>query len=64
MQMIKELTYGQFINYSRAFALKGTANEISAKSLFEANRYVFGHQIASWMRSAIGQEDIAAFTLC
>lgn len=64
MQMIKELTYGQFINYSRAFALKGTSNEVSAKSVFMANLYVWGKQAASWMRVATGQEDMAAFTLC
>ena len=62
-QFIKEITYGQFTNFSRVQALKGTGQEISAKSVFQANKYVWGTQIASWMRTITGNEDVAAFTM-
>ena len=63
LQFIKEITYGQFTNYSRAWALKGTGHEVSAKSVFLANKYVWGKQIAGWMKSITDDADLASFTL-
>lgn len=63
LQFIKEITYGQFTNYSRAWALKGSGQEVSAKSVFQANKYVWGLQIASWLKSAVKDEDLASFSM-
>ena len=62
-QFIKEITYGQFTNYSRAWALKGTGQEISATSIFKANNFVWGQQIVGWLQSAIKDKDLASFTM-
>lgn len=62
-QFIKEITYGQFVNYSRAWALKGSGQEVSAKSILQANKYVWGLQAAGWLKSLTGEEDLASFTM-
>lgn len=63
MQFLKEITFGQFTNYSRALALKGTKTPISVRNVFTANKLVWGQQVAGWMKTVTGQEDLAAFTM-
>ena len=63
LQFVKEITFGQFTNYSRAWALKGSGQSVSAASVFKANMLVWGLQVAGWMKSSIGDADLASFTL-
>jgi len=63
LQFIKEITFGQFTNYSRAWALKGTGQAVSAKSIFQANKYVWGKQIVGWLKSLTKESDLASFTM-
>ena len=63
LQFVKEITYGQFTNYSRAWGLQGSGQKVSAKSIFKANKLVWGIQIASWIKSLTGEEDIASFSM-
>lgn len=63
LQFLKELTFGQFTNYSRAWALQGTNQKVSASNIFKANSLVWGKQIAGWLDTLAGNSDLAAFTL-
>lgn len=42
LQLIKELTFGQFTNYSRVFGTKGSSDTLTMKSVFNANKTVWG----------------------
>lgn len=63
LQFIKEITYGQFTNFSRAWALKGTGQAVSASSVFKANQFVWGNQVVGWLKSATDNSDLASFTM-
>lgn len=64
LQFIKELTFGQFTNYSRAWALKGLSGEISIKNVFLANKVVWGQSMKKYGNAFVGEGDIADFTMC
>ena len=42
LQLIKELTFGQFTNYSRVFGTKGSSDALTMKSVFNANKIIWG----------------------
>lgn len=64
LQFLKELTFGQITNYSRAWALKGMSGEISVKSVFEANKIIWGQSFRKYGNTFAGEGDIADFTMC
>lgn len=64
MQFIKELTFGQITNYSRAWALKGTGQEISATSVFNANKVIWGQSAHKYGEAFSGEGDISDYTMC
>lgn len=63
LQFFKELTYGQFTNYSRAWALKFGSNALTFKSVFEANKVVWGQRLGQYGKF-FGGTSLADFTLC
>jgi len=63
-QFIKELTFGQITNYSRAWALKNSSNAVSAKSVFNANKVIWGQTLGHYGDSFAGKGDLADYTMC
>lgn len=63
-QFLKELTYGQMNNYSRAWALKHTGSAVSAKSVFNANKVIWGQSLRKYGKAFQGEGDIADYTMC
>lgn len=64
MQFLKELTYGQLTNYSRAWALKHSSCAVSAKSVFEANKVIWGQSFRKYGDAFFGEGDITDYTVC
>jgi hypothetical protein len=42
MQMIKEITFGQFTNYSRVLGTMGSSDKLTMGSVFNANKTIWG----------------------
>lgn len=63
LQFFKELTFGQFTNYSRAWGMKNTSMAVSAKNIFEANKIIWGQSLRKYGKVFKGEGDIADFTL-
>lgn len=64
MQMIKELTFGQFTNVSRAFSTKGSSDKLTLKNIFLANKTIWGQSVGKWAGVFAGNQDMASYTLC
>lgn len=64
LQMVKELTFGMFTNVSRVFGSKGSSDKLSLKSVFDANKTIWGQSIGKWASAFTGDADIASYTLC
>ena len=64
MQMIKELTFGQFTNYSRVLGTMGSSDKLTIKSVFNANKTIWGQSIDKWAKAFTSDVDIASYTLC
>lgn len=64
LQMIKELTYGQFVNYSRVLGTMGSSDKLSIKTIFNANKTIWGQSLGKWAGVFKGDTDMASFTLC
>lgn len=64
LQLIKELTFGQFTNYSRVFGTKGSSDKLSLKSVFEANKIIWGQSATKWADIFTKDANIASYTLC
>lgn len=64
LQLIKELTFGQFTNYSRVFGTKGSSDSLSLKSVFNANKIIWGQSMGKWAAAFTNNGDIASYTLC
>ena len=45
LQMVKELTFGTFTNYSRVFGLQGSSDKVSLKNVYSAYKTIFGQSI-------------------
>lgn len=63
LQFLKEITFGQFTNYSRVFSTKGSSEKLSAKSVFNANTTIWGQSIGKWAGVFSGNTEMASFTL-
>lgn len=64
LQFVKELTFGQFTNYSRAWALKYGSNKLNFDSVFKANKMIWGQQLGKYGSAFLGQGSLADFTMC
>ena len=64
LQLIKEITFGQFTNYSRVLGQIGSSDKLSIKSVFEANTTIWGQSIGKWAKAFTSDADIASYTLC
>lgn len=64
LQIVKELTFGQFTNYSRVFSTNGSSNKVTLKSVFEANKTIWGQSLGKWANVFSGNADLASYTLC
>lgn len=64
LQIIKELTFGQFTNYSRVLGQIGSADQISAKNVFLANKIIWGQSIGKWAKIFTSDANMASLTLC
>ena len=64
LQMIKELTFGQFTNVSRAFSTKGSSDKLSLKNIFAANKTIWGQSLGKWASVFSNDKDLASYTLC
>ena len=64
LQMVKELTFGQFTNYSRVLGTMGSADKLTMKSVFNANKIIWGQSIGKWAKAFTSDVDIASYTLC
>lgn len=64
LQLIKELTFGQFTNYSRVFGTKGSSDALTMKSVFNANKTIWGQSVGKWATAFTNNGDIASYTLC
>ena len=62
--MIKELAFGQFTNYSRAFGTVGSSSKVTIKTVFEANKTIWGQSLGKWANVFSGNADQASYTLC
>lgn len=60
---LKELTFGMFTNYSRAWALKYTSNKLSFNSVFQANKLIWGQSGKKFCKTLAGGS-LVDFTLC
>lgn len=64
LQMVKEITFGQFTNYSRVFGTLGSSDKLTIKSVFNANKVIWGQSIGKWAQAFTSDIDIASYTLC
>jgi len=64
LQMIKELTFGQFTNYSRVLGTMGSSDKLTIKSVFNANKTIWGQSIGKWGKVFSDNADMASLTLC
>lgn len=64
LQMVKELTFGQFTNYSRVLGLRGSSEKLSLSSVFHANNAIWGQSIGKWAGVFSGNAEMASYTLC
>lgn len=64
LQMVKELTFGTFTNYSRVFGLQGSSDKVSLKNVYSAYKTIFGQSIEKWMDVFGGNKEMASYTLC
>lgn len=64
LQMVKELTFGQFTNYSRVLGLRGSSEKLSLSSVFHANNAIWGQSVGKWAGVFLGNAEMASYTLC
>ena len=64
LQLIKELTVGQFTNFSRALGTVGSSDKLTLKNIYKANTTIWGQSISKWAKAFTGNADIASYTLC
>lgn len=64
LSFLKELTFGMFTNFSRAWALKFGSNKLSMKSVGKANAMIWGQQFGKYGKAFTGQGSLADFTMC
>ena len=64
IQLIKEITFGQFTNYSRVLGQKGSSDKLSVTSVFKANKIIWGQSIGKWAKVFTDNADMASYTLC
>lgn len=64
LQAIKELTFGQFTNYSRVLGTMGSSDKLSMKTVFYANKVIWGQSIGKWAKAFTSDAEIASYTLC
>ena len=64
LQFLKEITFGQFTNFSRAWAMKYGSNKISYNSILKANKIIWGQQFGKYGSAFVGSGSLADFTMC
>lgn len=61
---IKELAFGLFTNYSRAWSLKFGSNSLGLKSVTEASTIIWGQRFGKYGKAFTGEGSLADFTMC
>lgn len=64
LSFLKELTFGMFTNFSRAWALKYGSNKLSIKSVGQANAIIWGQKFGKYGKAFTGEGSLADFTMC
>lgn len=64
VQFVKEITFGMFTNYSRAWAMKFGSNALDIKTVFNANMVVWGQAFGKYGDQFKGSKDIADYVMC
>lgn len=64
MAFLKELTFGMFTNFSRAWSLKFGSNKLGIKSVSKANAIIWGQQFGKYGKAFTGEGSLADFTMC
>lgn len=63
-QFVKELTFGAFTNFSRAWALKYGSNQLSYEAVAKATRLIWGQSLKQKGNVLLGNGTLSDFTLC
>ena len=61
---IKEVVFGLFTNYSRAWALKFGSNKLGIQSVTKASTIIWGQHFGKYGKAFTGEGSLADFTMC
>lgn len=64
MAFLKELVFGMFTNFSRAWALKYGSNGVKMESMLKASTIVWGQRGKKYANALFGESSLADFQLC
>jgi hypothetical protein len=61
MAFLKELVFGMFTNFSRAWALKYGSNGVKMESMLKASTIVWGQRGKKYANALFGESSLADF---
>lgn len=64
LAFVKEIAFGLFTNYSRAWALKFSSNKLGLASVTKASSIVWGQHFGKYGNAFTGSGSLSDFTLC